>query len=67
MPSSELHAVATTFGLTWVEIERLVTNAIDSSFAPLPVRATASNATRSPPWFAREAARSPAQASLAAC
>jgi adenosine deaminase len=38
MPSSELYTVATTFDLTWDEIERLVTNALDSAFAPLPVR-----------------------------
>ena len=34
MPSSELLAVATTFDLTWPEIERLVTNAIDSVLRP---------------------------------
>ena len=38
MPSSELLAVATTFDLDWVEIERLVTNGVMSGFAPLEVR-----------------------------
>ena len=33
-PSSELHAVATAFDLTWAEAERLVTKAAMASFAP---------------------------------
>ena len=35
MPSTELLAVATTFDLSWDEIEQLVTNALMSGFAPL--------------------------------
>lgn len=31
--TSELHAVATTFGFGWDEVERLVTNAVESSFS----------------------------------
>jgi adenosine deaminase len=38
LPSSELLAVATTFELTWPEIERLVLNAMSSSFAPYDAR-----------------------------
>jgi adenosine deaminase len=38
MPSSELHAVATAHELTVPEIERLATNAMMSSFAPMDVR-----------------------------
>lgn len=34
MPSTEMHAVASTFDLDWSEIETLVSNAISSSFAP---------------------------------
>ena len=38
MPSSELHAVAVAHQLTMNEIERLATNAMMSSFAPMDVR-----------------------------
>lgn len=38
MPSSELHAVARSHELTADEIERLATNAMMSSFAPMDVR-----------------------------
>jgi adenosine deaminase len=38
MPSSELHAVATAHELTNQEMERLATNAMMSSFAPMQVR-----------------------------
>jgi adenosine deaminase len=38
MPSSELHAVAVAHELTVGEIERLATNAMTSSFAPIDVR-----------------------------
>ncbi len=38
MPSSELHAVATAFGLTWDDAAQLARNAIRSSFAPQDVR-----------------------------
>jgi adenosine deaminase len=38
MPSSELHAVAVAHELTMVEVERLATNAMMSSFAPMDVR-----------------------------
>ena len=38
MPSSELHAVAAAHELTMVEIERLATNAMMSSFAPMDAR-----------------------------
>jgi adenosine deaminase len=37
-PSSELLAVTNAFDLSWVEIERLVTNAIGNGFAPYDVR-----------------------------
>ena len=33
-PASELAAVTTAFDLSWAEIERLVTNAIEAGFAP---------------------------------
>ncbi|HSH11804.1 MAG TPA: adenosine deaminase [Ilumatobacter sp.] len=38
MPSSELLAVATTFGLELAEIEQLVVNGVMSGFAPIEVR-----------------------------
>jgi adenosine deaminase len=38
MPSSELHAVAVAHQLTTSEMERLATNAMMSSFAPMDVR-----------------------------
>jgi len=37
-PSSEMHAVATAFELSWAEIRRLVENAVKSGFAPHDVR-----------------------------
>lgn len=37
-PSSEMHAVATAFGLSWTEVGRLVENAISSGFAPFELR-----------------------------
>ena len=37
-PSSEMHAVATAFGLSWGEVGRLVENAISSGFAPHELR-----------------------------
>ncbi len=37
-PSSEMHAVATAFDLTWGEVRQLVVNAIDSGFAPYSTR-----------------------------
>ena len=37
-PSTELLAVATTFDLSWAEIERLVVNAIEAGFAPYEER-----------------------------
>lgn len=40
MPSSELHAVAATFGLTDDEVRRLVVNGIMAGFAPIEVRRT---------------------------
>jgi adenosine deaminase len=36
--SSEVHAVATTFDLTWDEIEQLAVNGAESAFAPLAER-----------------------------
>jgi adenosine deaminase len=38
MPSSELHDVAQAHGLTMAEMERLATNAMMSSFAPMDLR-----------------------------
>lgn len=38
MPSSELWAVASAFGLSWGEVQRLVSNALLSSFAPIQRR-----------------------------
>ncbi|MGD9702932.1 MAG: adenosine deaminase [Acidimicrobiia bacterium] len=37
-PSSELHAVATTFDLSWTEVEQLVTNGIRAAFSPYEER-----------------------------
>lgn len=37
-PSSEMHAVATAFNLTWGEVRRLVENALRSGFAPYELR-----------------------------
>jgi adenosine deaminase len=51
MPSSELLAVASTFDLTWPEIERLVTNAAESSFAPYETRRQIID-EQITPWFA---------------
>jgi len=38
MPSSELHAIANAHDLTMAEMQRLATNAMMSSFAPMDVR-----------------------------
>jgi adenosine deaminase len=38
MPSTELHAVVEAHGLSIDEIERLATNAMMSSFAPMELR-----------------------------
>lgn len=38
LPSSEMWALCTAHDLGWSDIERLVTNAVSSSFAPLDVR-----------------------------
>jgi adenosine deaminase len=51
MPSSELYKVATTFDLTWHEIEQLVTNAVMSAFAPLETRHRILD-QQVRPWFA---------------
>ena len=37
-PASELAAVTAAFDLSWAEIERLVTNAIEAGFAPYEER-----------------------------
>ena len=37
-PASELAAVTTAFDLSWAEVERLVTNAIEAGFAPYEER-----------------------------
>ena len=50
MPSSELLAASRTFGLSWAEVERLVTNAIESGFAPYEVRRRVLDQVRA--WFA---------------
>ena len=49
MPSSELLGVSSTFGLSWADVERLVTNAIGSGFAPYEVRRNAVEQVRA--WF----------------
>jgi adenosine deaminase len=49
-PASELLAVATTFDLTWPEIEQLVTNALMSAFAPMETRRQIIE-TQVRPWF----------------
>lgn len=51
MPSSELRAVTDTFGLTSVEVERLVTNAVSASFAPIETRTRIIDG-QVRPWFA---------------
>jgi adenosine deaminase len=38
MPSSELTAVTSAFDLWWIEVERLVTNAVEAGFAPYEER-----------------------------
>jgi adenosine deaminase len=38
MPSSELAAVRTAFGLSWEEVERLAVNAVSAGFAPYEER-----------------------------
>jgi adenosine deaminase len=50
LPSSELEAVATAFSLSWLEIERLVDNALTSSFAPYEVRERIRR-EQVAPWF----------------
>ena len=51
MPSSELAAVAAAFDLSWVEVERLVTNAVAAGFAPYEERMRIlDDIVR--PWFA---------------
>ena len=37
-PASELASITAAFGLTWDEIERLATNAVEAGFAPYEVR-----------------------------
>ena len=49
-PSSELIALNDAHGLSWTEIERLVTNAISSGFAPLPERKRILNEIVSPAY-----------------
>ena len=49
-PSSELIALNDAHGLSWTEIERLVTNAISSGFAPLPERRRILNEIVSPAY-----------------
>lgn len=51
-PSSELLALNDAHGLSWTEIERLVTNAISSGFAPLPERQRILNEIVSPAYSA---------------
>ena len=51
-PSSELIALNDAHGLSWTEIERLVTNAISSGFAPLPERQRILNEIVSPAYSA---------------
>lgn len=50
MPSSELLAIAQTFDLSWDEIERLATNALEASFAPYEARRQILTDTIAP-WF----------------
>jgi adenosine deaminase len=50
LPSSELGAVAAAFSLSWHEIERLVDNALSSSFAPYDVRERIRR-EQVAPWF----------------
>ena len=50
-PSSELLAASDAFDLTWAEIERLVTNAVTSGFAPYEVRRRVLD-EQIRPWFA---------------
>ena len=53
LPSSELHRVATTFALTDAEAWRLVTNAVESGFAPYEVRQRVLRDHVHPWWSAR--------------
>jgi adenosine deaminase len=53
MPSSELHRVVTTFGLSTDEIHQLVVNAVASSFAPYEVRRRIID-HQITPWFAAQ-------------
>jgi adenosine deaminase len=54
-PSSELLAATQAFDLSWAEIERLVTNAVDSGFAPHHLRRRVID-QQIRPWFATEVA-----------
>ena len=54
-PSSELIALNDAHGLSWTEIERLVTNAISSGFAPLPERQQILNEVVAPAYAALRA------------
>ena len=51
LPSSELAAVATAFDLSWPEVERLVTNAVEAGFAPYEERRRLLDHVIRP-WFA---------------
>jgi adenosine deaminase len=55
-PASELLAVATTFELTWTEIEQLVSNGVSSAFAPIETRRRIID-TQLRPWFAQHTPR----------
>ena len=53
LPSSELMAFTDAFDLTWPEVERLVTNAVESGFAPFEDRRRLlGDVIR--PWFAAQ-------------
>ncbi len=56
-PSSELLAVTQAFDLTWVEIGRLVTNAVEAGFAPFDVRRRVLTDVVRPFFAARQSAR----------
>lgn len=53
LPSSELHKVVTTFGLTAPEACRLVTNAVEAGFGPYEVRQRVLREQVLPWWSAR--------------
>jgi adenosine deaminase len=50
LPSTELHAVATAFDLSWAEIRQLTVNALEASFAPYEERQRIL-AEQVDPWF----------------